>query len=115
MAVHWIMSLRWLAPMAMVGALGLTACVGDDPPDTVEVSAGNRAAKAHEAERSREFQKERGSPACKWISVGAPPTPDYVAVLENCDTEWTGNMQWLQTRAAGAMRRLVEPPARVAP
>jgi hypothetical protein len=79
----------------MVGACGLAACGGDDPPDTVEVSSGNRAAPLSEADRYVDLQKDHGSRACKWISVGAPPTPDLVAVLENCDGEWTGNVEWL--------------------
>jgi hypothetical protein len=96
MVAHRFMSLRWLAPTAMVAALGLTACGGDDPPDTVKVSVGNRAGQLTEAERYVDLQKDRGSRTCRWISVGAPPTPDVVAVLENCDGRWTGHMKWLQ-------------------
>jgi hypothetical protein len=47
MSNHTIMSLRWLAPMALVGALGLGACGGDDPPDVGEIGTSNRAAQAH--------------------------------------------------------------------
>lgn len=97
MATHRIKSLRWLAPMAMVvGAFGLAACGGDDPPDAVEVGSGNRAAQLTEAERYVDLQRDRGSRECKWISVHAPPTPDSVVVLESCDGEWTGNVEWLQ-------------------
>jgi hypothetical protein len=89
-------SLRWLAPIAVVaGAFGLAACGGDGPPDTVEVSSGNRPAELTEADRSVDLQKHRGSRACKWISVHAPPTPDAILVLENCDGEWTGRTDWL--------------------
>jgi hypothetical protein len=77
----------------VVGAFGLAACAGDDLPDTVEVSSGNLAAQLTEAERYVDLQKHRGSQACKWISVHAPPTPDSVLVLENCDGEWTGNTE----------------------
>jgi hypothetical protein len=104
MAAHRIVSLRWLAPMVMVGALGLAACGGDDSRDTVEVGSRNRAAQAHEAERYVELQMDRGSRACKWISVGAPPTPESVAVLEHCDGEWTGSTKWVQPRSLGATR-----------
>jgi hypothetical protein len=96
MSTQRIKSLRWLALMATVGALGLTACGGDDPRDTVEVSAGDRATPLNEAERYVDLQKDGGAHACRWISVGAPPTPDFVAVLENCDGDWTGNVEWLQ-------------------
>jgi hypothetical protein len=96
MTTQRIKSWRWLAPMVMVGALALTACAGDDPRDTAEVSAGYRAAQLTEAEQYVDLQKDRGSRVCRWISVGAPPTPDSVAVLENCDGEWTGNVEWLQ-------------------
>jgi hypothetical protein len=105
MATHRTKSVRWLAPMTVVvGAFGLAACGGDDPPDTVEVSSGNRAAQLTEADRYADLQKDRRSRACKWISVGAPPTPHYVLVLESCDGEWTGNVEWVQPRSAGASR-----------
>jgi hypothetical protein len=105
MATHRIKSLRWLATMVVVvGAFGLAACGGDDSRDTVEVSSGNSAAKAHEAERYVELQKDRGSRVCKWISVGAPPTPESVAVLEHCDGEWTGSTKWVQPQSSGATR-----------
>ena len=95
-------SWRWLAPMAVVvGAFGLAACGGDVLPDTVDVSSGNRAAKLSEADRYVDLQKDRGSRACKWISVHAPPTPGTVLVLENCDGEWTGRTDWLQAQSAG--------------
>jgi hypothetical protein len=104
MATHTIKSSRWLAPMAVVvvGTLGVVARGGEDPPDTVEVNAGNRSALLAVADRYVDQQKDRGSRACKWISVGAPPTPDAVAVLENCDGEWTGNVEWVPSRSAGA-------------
>ena len=106
MATHRIKSLRRLAPMAVVvGAFGLAACGGDDPGDMVEVSPANRPAQLTEAERYVDLQKARGSHACKWISVHAPPTPDSVLVLEGCDGEWTGNTEWLQPRSAGARAR----------
>jgi hypothetical protein len=106
MATHRIKSLGWLAPIAVVvGAFGLAACGDDDPPDTVEISSGNRAAQLTEADRYVGLQKDRGSRACKWISVHAPPTPDSVLVLENCDGEWTGNTEWLQPRSVGAKAR----------
>jgi hypothetical protein len=106
MATHRIKSLGWLAPIAVVvGAFGLAACGGDDPPNTVEISLGNRAAQLTEADRYVDLQKDRGSGACKWISVHAPPTPDSVLVLENCDGEWTGNTEWLQPRSVGAKAR----------
>jgi hypothetical protein len=57
MATHRIKSLRWLAPMAVAGALGLAACGGGDPSDTVEVRSGNRAALLAEAERYVDQQK----------------------------------------------------------
>jgi hypothetical protein len=116
MATHRIKSLRLLAPTAVVvGAFSLAACSGSDPRDTVEVSSGNRAAHLTKAERYAELQQDRGSRACKWNSVGAPPTPESILVLENCDGEWTGNMEWVQPRSAGATRGLVEPPGRVEP
>jgi hypothetical protein len=97
MATHRIKSLRRLGPMAVVvGAFGLAACGGDDPGDMVEVSPANRPAQLTEAERYVDLQKDRGSHTCKWISVHAPPTPDSVPVLENCDGDWTGNMKWVQ-------------------
>jgi hypothetical protein len=106
MATHRIKSLGWLAPIAVVvGAFGLAACGDDDPPDTVEISSGNRAAQLTEADRYVDLQKDRGSRACKWISVHAPPTPDSVLVLETCDGEWTGNTKWLQPRSVGAKAR----------
>lgn len=101
MATHRIKSLRWAAP-AVAGALVLTACAGGDSPDTLEVSSGNDAAQLTAAERYADLQKDRGSPACEWISVHAPPTPDSVLVLERCDGEWTGNTDWLQPRSVGA-------------
>jgi hypothetical protein len=107
MSNHTIMSLRWLAPMALVGALGLAACGGDGPPDVGEIGASNRAAQAHQGERYVELQKDRGSRVCKWISVGAPPRPESVAVLEHCDGEWTGSTEWVQPRSSGS-RRAVE-------
>jgi hypothetical protein len=108
MSNYRIKSLKWLAPVAIVGALGVAACGGDDQPDTVEVSSGNRAAQLADAERYVDLQKDRGSRACMWTSeinntpvfppsdLGAPPTPDSVLVFEKCDGEWTGNMEWLQ-------------------
>ena len=103
MASHTIKSLRWLAPMAVVvGAFGAAARGGEAPPSTVEVSSGNRAAHLAEADRYVDLPKDRGSRACKWISVGAPPTPDAIAVLENCDGQWTGNIEWVPSRSAGA-------------
>jgi hypothetical protein len=103
MATHTIKSSRWLAPMALVvvGTFGVAALGGEDP-DTVEVNSGNRTVRLAEADRHVDRQKDRGSRACKWISVGAPPTPDAVAVLENCDGEWTGNVEWVPSRSAGA-------------
>jgi hypothetical protein len=96
-----------------VGALGLAAGRGDHSPDSVEVISGNRAAQLTEAERYVDLQKDRRSRTCKWISVGAPPTPDSVLVLENCDGQWTGNMEWVQPRSADATRGLIEPPNRI--
>ena len=103
MATHTIKSSRWLAPMALVvvGTFGVAALGGEDS-DTVEVNPGNRTVQLAEADRHVDQQKDRGSRACKWISVGAPPTPDAVAVLENCDGEWTGNVEWVPSRSAGA-------------
>ena len=103
MATHAIKSSRWLAPMAVavVGTFGVAAVGGGDP-DPVEVNSGNRTVQLAEADRNVDQQKDRGSRACKWISVGAPPTPDAVAVLENCDGEWTGNVEWVPSRSAGA-------------
>lgn len=96
-------SSRWLAPMAVVvGAFGLAACGGDVPPDTVGVSSGNRAADVSEADRYVDLQKDRGSRACKWISVHAPPTSDTILVLENCDGEWTGRTDRLEVQSGGA-------------
>jgi hypothetical protein len=109
MATPRIKSLRGLAPMVVVGAFGLAAWAGDDPADTVEVSSANRVAQITEGERYVDLQKDRGSRACKWISVHAPPTPDSVMVLENCDGDWTGNTDWLQPRSAGAGRRSLIP------
>jgi hypothetical protein len=57
MATHRIESVKWLAPMAVLGALGLAACSGGDPSDTVETSSGNRAALLAEAERYVDQQK----------------------------------------------------------
>jgi hypothetical protein len=103
MPTHRIRSLRWLGPMAAVaGAFGLAACGGDYSADTVEVSEGNRAAQLTEADRYVDLQKDRGSRACRWISVHAPPTPESVLVVENCNGEWTGHTAWLQPRSAGA-------------
>jgi hypothetical protein len=99
MPTHRIKSLKWLAPVAIVGTLGLAACGGDDPADAVEVSSGNRAAQLTDAQRYVDLQKDRGSHACTWISVHAPPTPDSVLVLEICDGEWTGNTEWLQPQS----------------
>jgi hypothetical protein len=105
MATHRIKSLRWLATMVVVvRAFGLVAFGGDDPADTVEVSSANRAALLTEAERYVDLQKDRGSRACRWISVHAPPTPDSVLVLEHCDGDWTGNTKWVQPRSSGARR-----------
>jgi hypothetical protein len=100
MSNHRIRSFKWLAPAAMVGAVGLAACGSDGSPETVDLSSRNPAAQAHEAERYVELQKDGESHACKWISVGAPPTPDAVAVLETCAGEWTGNMEWVQPRSS---------------
>jgi glycine/serine hydroxymethyltransferase len=105
MATRRIKSSRRFAPVAAaVGVLGLAAWGGDDPPDAVEVSSRNRAAQFTEAERHADLQMGSGSRACEWMSVAAPPTPDAVVVLENCDGEWTGNMEWVKPRAAGARR-----------
>jgi hypothetical protein len=105
---HMIKSLRWLAPTAVaVGAFGVAACGGGDAPDAVEVNADNRAAQLAAADRYVGQQKDRGSHSCKWIAVGAPPTPDAVAAVENCDGQWTGNVEWVPSRSAG-----VKAPAR---
>jgi hypothetical protein len=103
MATHTIKSSRWLALMAVVvGTFGMAVLGGEDP-DTVEVNSGNRTVQLAEADRHVDQQKDRGSRACKWISVGAPPTPDAVAVLENCEGKWTGNVEWwVPSRSAGA-------------
>ena len=91
-------SSRWLAPMAVVvGAFGLAACGGDVPPDTVGVSSGNRAADVSEADRYVDLQKDRGSRACKWISVHAPPTSDT--------GEWTARTDRLEVQSGGAKER----------
>jgi hypothetical protein len=68
MSNYRIKPLKWLAPEAIVGALGVAACGGDDQPDTVEVSSGNRAAQLADAERYVDLQKDRGSRACMWTS-----------------------------------------------
>jgi hypothetical protein len=103
MATQTIKSLRWLAPMAVVvGTFGVAARGGEEPLDTIEVNSGNRTAQLAEADLHEDRQKDRGSRACKWISVGAPPTPDAVAVLERCDGEWTGSVEWVPSRSAGA-------------
>jgi hypothetical protein len=100
MATHRIKSWRWAAP-AVAGALGLAACAGGDPPDTLEVSSGKAVAPLTAAEQYVDVQKNRGTPACEWLSVHAPPTPDSVLVLERCDGEWTGNARWVQPRSVG--------------
>ena len=106
MATSRNLSLRWLAPMAVVaGAFCLAACGGDVPPETVGVSSGNRAANLSWADRYVDLQKDRGSRACTWISVHAPPTPGTILVLENCDGEWTGRTDRLQVRSGGASAR----------
>ena len=89
MATHRIKSLRWAAP-AVAGALGLAACAGGDSPDALTA-----------AQQYVDVQKSRGTSACEWISVHAPPTPDSVLVLERCDGEWTGNARWIQPRSVG--------------
>jgi hypothetical protein len=106
MATHRIKSsLRWLAPLAAVaGAFGLTACSGDDPSGTVAVGSGNDASWFTAVERYVDLHKDRGSTACQWISVHAPPTPHSVLVLENCDGVWTGNTEWLQPRSVASVR-----------
>jgi hypothetical protein len=101
MATHRIKSLRWAAP-AVAGALVLTACARTDSPDTLEVRSGKHAAQRAAPERYVDLQKDRGIPACEWISVHAPPTPESVLVLERCDGEWTDNTGWLQPRSVGA-------------
>ena len=100
MATHRIKSLRWAAP-AVAGALGMAACAGGDAPETLEVSSGMGAAPLTAAEQPVDVQPNREAPACEWISVHAPPTPDSVLVLERCDGEWTGNARWVQPRSVG--------------
>jgi hypothetical protein len=51
MATPRMKSLRWLAQLAVVGALGLAACGCGNASDTVEVSSSNRAAHGGKAER----------------------------------------------------------------
>lgn len=68
MSNYRIKSLKWLAPVAMVGALGVAACGRDSGPDTVEANSGNRAAQAAQAERYVEVLQDRaesnsGNPA----------------------------------------------------
>ncbi|HEX6568195.1 MAG TPA: hypothetical protein VF015_03490 [Acidimicrobiales bacterium] len=58
MSSYTMKSVRWLAPLALVGVVGLAAC-GDETASEAAVGSGNRAALAAEAERYVDLQQGR--------------------------------------------------------
>jgi hypothetical protein len=71
--------------MAVVGALGLAACGGGDPSDTVNVSSGNRAALLAEAERYVDQQR---------VPLGGPLYSVEVhgfTALDESGYDWSGS------------------------
>ena len=68
-------SLKWLAPVALVGVVGLAAC-GDKAEQLVNRELAYRAAAAHQAEQYVEQQKQRAESN----STGVESSDEFVPV-----------------------------------
>jgi hypothetical protein len=81
-----IRSLRWLAPVVVVGAVGLAACGDEGASDSTRTvgagSTSNRAALAHEAEVYVDMLEEQASTSSGNRAALAHEAAVYVDMLE---------------------------------